>query len=160
MLTERQRRFASAYCRLANATKAALEAGFSAASAASTGSVLLRNPKVVALIESFRVRRDVHADITYANLIGLADSSLRTLQDALNDPDLEFREKMMAYENARRCNETLATCEGLTTKIPDRKVDEGRATLQLLAQKLREPVKALPTPQPPAEGVMEGKVVA
>ena len=152
--TERQLRFAVAYARLANGTKAALEAGYAQKSAHVTASQLIRDPKVQALIESYRIRRDVHADITYANIINLAEESLKLLQSVLNDPSLDLREKCMAFENARRCNETLAQCEGLTTKLPERKVDEARATLQLLAQRLRnpEPITALPSPQPPVEG--------
>lgn len=140
MLTERQRRFAIAYVRLANATKAAIEAGYSPKSAHVTGHDLVRHPGVVSLIQSMQVRRDVHADVTYSNLINLAESSLKILQEALNDVNLEFREKMMAYENARRCNETLAQVEGLTVKLPERRSDEARLTLQSLAQKLKVPV--------------------
>lgn len=154
--TERQRKFAVAFARMANATKAAIEAGYSSSSASQTGCELIRNPAVQVLIESYRIRRDIHADVTYANLINLADSSLKMLQEALNDVNLEFREKMMAYENARRCNETLAQVEGLTTKLPEKKSDETKLTLQSLAQKLRQPV-ALPSPQPPTHG-LEGKV--
>lgn len=145
-LTERQRKFALAYLRLANGTKAAIEAGYAHGSATVTGSQLIRNPNVLAFIEQNRIRRDVHADVTYANLINLADASLKILQEALNDVNLEFREKMMAYENARRCNETLAQVEGLTVKLPERKSDESRITLQALAQKLKVSVPGLPAP--------------
>ena len=151
--TEKQRRFAVAFARLANGTKAAIEAGYAEKSAGVEACRLLKLASVQDIIEASRIRRDVHADVTYASLCELQRSSLEFLRDALDNPDLEFREKVMAYENARRISETVAQCEGLTIRMPEKKTDETAHTLQLFAQRLRaEPVKALPSPQPPTEG--------
>ena len=50
MLTEKQRRFADAYCETANATQAAKAAGYSAKTAYSQGERLLKNVEIAAYI--------------------------------------------------------------------------------------------------------------
>ena len=56
-ITPRQRRFVEEYLIDLNATQAAKRAGYSARSAASRGSKLLRNPAVAAAIESAQAKR-------------------------------------------------------------------------------------------------------
>lgn len=144
VVTERQRKFAVAYSRLANATRAAIEAGYSVKSAPTTGSQLIRNPQVQALIESSRVRRDVHADQTYQQLIAIANASMKLANESLNDPGVTNRERLLMLEGAGRQVERVARCEGLMVEIPTRP-DEGRMTLQSLAQKLRKGVEFVQT---------------
>jgi phage terminase small subunit len=56
-MTPRQRRFVEEYLVDLNATQAATRAGYSARSAASRGSKLLRNPAVAGAIESAQAKR-------------------------------------------------------------------------------------------------------
>lgn len=153
------RKFAVAYARLANATRAAIEAGYSPKAAGQQGCLLLKNPNIIALIEANRVRRDVHADQTYQQLIALANAGMKLANDALNDPASDRREKVFVLEGARRAVETVARCEGLMVEVPSRP-DEGRLTLQNLAQKLRKGIELVkaPTqvlPAPPKVEVLE-----
>lgn len=110
--------FADAYIRLANATKAAIEAGYSAHSACVTGSKLLRHPKVQELIQSKFIRRDVHAEQTYRNFILLADGALKEAAEMLGwshpetrHPDPEVRAR--ALEVAGKAAYRLGKVEGL-----------------------------------------------
>lgn len=50
-LTEKQRRFVDYYVKTANATQAAIKAGYSERTAAQTGARLLRNVKIASAVE-------------------------------------------------------------------------------------------------------------
>lgn len=141
MLNERRRAFAVAYCRLANATRAAEEAGYSKKRAHATGSDLMKDKDVLDFIAANRVRRDIHADVTYQNQIKLTNVAFTILNEALNTGGTELKEKVIACENARRCQETLARMEGLMHDVPMPKEDPTAMTLQQLAQKLKRGVQ-------------------
>lgn len=64
VLTPRQDAFVREYLVDLNGTRAAIRAGFSERSAASTASTLLRNPKVVAAVEAAKAARSERTDIT------------------------------------------------------------------------------------------------
>jgi len=125
-MTERKRRFARAYIRLANATKAALEAGYSEKTSHSQGHRLLRDFDIQRMIDASRINRGAHAEVTYSNLINLAQVALRHVQDCftkrpIHDPEGkllgEFAaandEKARAIAAAAKTLEVLAKVEGL-----------------------------------------------
>jgi phage terminase small subunit len=138
MLTERKRRFAVAFMRLGNATRAAVEAGYSEKRANVTGYELVRDRYVLEYIEANRIRREVHGDVTYGNLINLTNAALANVRDALTPgAGVEWQDKARSIEAARRCLETLAKVEGLMVERVeiDQRVTH---TLQDLVQKARE----------------------
>lgn len=160
MLTEKQRRFAEAYIRLANKTHAAIEAGYSARSAAVQGCILVKNPKVVAYLESKRVDKSVHADVTYKNLVALGNIAIEELSTARRNGTLP-EDKVKLMEVARRCLETVGKVEGLF--IERHQINgEIKFSLQQIAQKAGEyrvksvPLAALPlTPSRTVEDVFK-----
>lgn len=120
--SDRWRRFAAAYSRNPNGTRAAIEAGYSPRGAHVTASRLLQRAKVQELIAATYVKRDVHAEETYRNLILLANASLKEASDVCGwqhpeskHSDPEVRAKVI--EVARRCVETLAKAEGLMIDV-------------------------------------------
>jgi hypothetical protein len=106
-------KFATLYSRYANATRAAIEAGYSERSAASTGSKLLKHSKVQALVGAHHVNREVHAEETYRTLINLGNAALKLVADSMGDPNATLRDKATALESAGRAWERLAKCDGL-----------------------------------------------
>lgn len=80
-LNERQRRFVTEYIVCADATKAALAAGYSGSTAAKTGNGLLRNPLIAAEIEKFHKRAAVKAQVK-------ADDVINELAKVAFDPEI------------------------------------------------------------------------
>lgn len=115
MLTERKRRFADAYIRLANATRAAIEAGYSSKgnSAASNGCRLLNDVDVLTYIDARRVKRDVHADVTYGHLVTTANVAMEELKNARDAIPKDPERLRGALREAVRCLVALGKAEGL-----------------------------------------------
>ena len=111
MLTERKRRFVDVHMKIGNASRAAREAGYSENASNRAGCRLLTDMDVLALIESKRVKRSVHADVTYQNLIAISNVALEEVQKAREsaEPD-RIR---AAIECARRALETVGKAECL-----------------------------------------------
>ena len=110
-MTERKRRFAEAYIKLANATRAAIEAGYSVRGASVAGCRLLSDVSVLALIESKRIKREVHADVTYGNLITTANVAMEELKNARDSKEPERLRG--ALREATRCLVVVGKAEGL-----------------------------------------------
>jgi phage terminase small subunit len=67
-----------------NATKAAIAAGYKETSAYSTGSTLLKNPKVCAIIQKFRAREDTKIIISRERILNeLAKMGFANMADYL-----------------------------------------------------------------------------
>lgn len=79
-LTTRQRAFCEAYSGNPNGTQAAITAGYSQASAASTASRLLKHPKVISTLQARRgealARLEVTEDMVLAELAAVAFSNI------------------------------------------------------------------------------------
>lgn len=140
-MTERQSKlvlFARIYSECGNATKAAIEAGYSPRTGAQQGSRLLRNAKVQRLIGGYRISRDVHGEQTYRNLLHVAEEAMALVKATLEREDADIREKLAAIECAGRQLERLGKAEGL---FMERVVDEKPPpiTLQMLAQMFSKP---------------------
>lgn len=91
MLTERQRRFADAYCETANATQAAKAAGYSVKTAYSQGERLLKNVEVAAYIRdkmeqiaNERILSVVRARALLSDIAVSADSAITARLRALD----------------------------------------------------------------------------
>ena len=114
-MNERRLRFAEAYAKSGNATKAAIEAGYKPHSAHVTGYRLLRKAEVQEIIDSKLIKRDVHAEQTYRDLILVAAVALEELKNAREA--VRGKEDVTrlhrSTENARKCLETLGKAEGL-----------------------------------------------
>lgn len=169
MMNERKRRFADAYARLGNGTRAALEAGYEPRNACAQGSRLLRDADVVASIEAKKIRREIHGEETYRNLIALTNAALLNAQRALNpESGADWTDKARSIEAARRCADTLAKVEGLMVErvAIDHRVTH---TLQDLVQKavvwrqagiltpVEPALETLPTPAPEIDAVFRPK---
>ena len=119
-LNEKQRRFVDAYIADPNATRAALTAGYSPASAATQGNALLQNPKVARALEAARRDRRQRARLT-------ADDIVRALEDiVLFDPRRLFAEGKpkdmheLDEADARMVVERWADANGQRVKWGDR----------------------------------------
>jgi phage terminase small subunit len=77
VLTAKQQRFVDAYLIDANATKAAIAAGYSQKTAPEQGSRLLKNVKVASALEKRRVKASAKADLTLEKHL----ASLNTLRN-------------------------------------------------------------------------------
>lgn len=91
MLTEKQRRFADAYCETANATQAAKAAGYSAKTAYSQGERLLKNVEIAAYIRdrmeqiaNERILSVVRARALLSDIAVSADSAITARLRALD----------------------------------------------------------------------------
>lgn len=128
-LTERQRRFAEAYSKLANATRAAIEAGYSEKGAHVQGSLLLRNPKVQAALGAKRINRGMHAEKTYENMIALAGIALEEVQKARASGD--YKRLFLAIQNADRTLSTLGKCEGLFAAVEAANINVAKVAVNM-----------------------------
>lgn len=111
MLTERARRFAEAYARSGNATQSAIKAGYSKKRAHVTGSELVADRRIQELINSKLIKREVHAETTYQNLITLSEVAMEEVKNARDTKD--FERLSHAIDSARRTLETVGKSEGL-----------------------------------------------
>lgn len=81
-LNPRQTAFVAAYIKRPNATRAALEAGYSERSAHTTGSDLLKNPEIDAAIKEHLARvLDVTADRVRQEIAAVAMADLRDVTE-------------------------------------------------------------------------------
>lgn len=84
-LVPRQAAFVREYPIDFNATQAAIRAGYSPASASTTGHELLKNPKIQALIQEYQKKKAEEAGITVSRVLGeierLAFGSIRDFYD-------------------------------------------------------------------------------
>lgn len=139
---DRWRKFAIAYARLGNGTKAAIEAGFAAPSAHVTASRLLRRAKIQELLGAQRVNREAHAEQTYKNLIFLADAALKEASTVCGwshpeskDPDPQNRAR--AIDVAGKALGRVAKVEGLFVERVKIEGDVRVHTLIEVAQRLK-----------------------
>jgi phage terminase small subunit len=137
VITERKRRFVTAYMKLANANKAAIEAGYSERTARTQGPRLLRDVDVQELIQAQRIRKDVHADLTYQKLIQISDLAVANASQVWQDPNATRSQRQSAIECAGKQLERLARVEGILVPAPIMNVGElnvqnNRATVEML----------------------------
>lgn len=123
-LNEQQQLFVEAYLVELNATKAAIAAGYSADSAASQGSRLLKNAKVAAALRDARQKRAERVQVTQdevlAELVNIMRGDPRDLvgwdkHHAKIKPSDELTEA-----EAKRISEVAMTSDGLRVKFYDR----------------------------------------
>ena len=137
--TARQRRFVEEYLIDCNATQAALRAGFSARSAQSQGSRLLRRPSVRAAVEKAMAARaermKVSADRVLEELACIAFSDIREV--AIWGPEgLVPRASKNLSEGAVRAGAEVAETGSGTSRRLRVKLHDKRAALEALARHL------------------------
>lgn len=94
-LTEQQIQFAEAYLDMGHITKAALQAGYSEASAASQGSRLLKNSKIQ---EYLAERRQERKDAVHLQLSSYAEEAIKELYSLMKSAESE-NVKMQAIKD-------------------------------------------------------------
>lgn len=138
MLTERKRRFALEYMKDANATQAAIRAGYTERSAYSTGNKLLKDSEVSALIEKERERHQSEAIATADEIMQYLTSVVRgesesevVIVEGMGDGVSEARKVRKAPDEKERIRaaETLAKLFGIgkQTKLAEQ---EQKARIQ------------------------------
>lgn len=89
-LNYRQRAFIEAYLRTGNATKSAIEAGYSATSAHNQGHRLINNDEVIEVIRARVEAFEVKTDLILARMIDRATGSMAMLSDVDSNGDLKL----------------------------------------------------------------------
>lgn len=110
-------KFAEVYAQTGNGTKAAIAAGYSPKTATVQASQLLRRPRIQALVLARNVKREIHAEETYRNLIDVGRAAMGIMIQALQDPAASRKDKRDAIDCAGRQLERIARVEGLLVAV-------------------------------------------
>lgn len=150
-------RFAYFYCRLANATQAAIKAGYSPKSAHVQGCRALRHPKVQAWIAARDIDRTIHAKKTYNDMIRLADRSMRWALHLMkkNGKNIKAADSIAhAVDVAGKQLERVARAEGVLIHGLDQPNVNVTLSIQQLIQQIgadaRQETPAIPAETKPA----------
>lgn len=136
-LTPMWAKFAFYYAQTGVGTEAARLAGYSHKRAHVTAAELLRKPKVQNAIRARDIKRDVHVQQTYRDLIELQERAMELVEETFKANPVGFvDEKVKVLAAARSVLETVAKAEGLM--IDRVAIDQNvTLTLQALVQKIR-----------------------
>jgi phage terminase small subunit len=142
-LTPKQRSFVEQYLISGNATEAAINAGYSAKSAASQASQLMSNPKVAVAVqqalEARAERTGITADMVLAELARIAFSDLRDVATWGEDTLALIDSSELTEDAARSLREVVATTSqtehGTTNRLHVKQHDKMKA-LELLGKHL------------------------
>ena len=134
-LTSRQRAFVEEYLRTGNGTQSAIKAGYSARSASTTASVMLRNERIRDALRGRQLRRARMADVNAASVLAhaqrLAMYDVRQLFDAAGNllPVQEWPDDVAA---AVQGIEVTGGVPGLPPRVSMKLADKGQATDRLM----------------------------
>lgn len=136
-LTIKQETFCIEYCKLRNATKSALKAGYSAATAYSIGQENLKKPEIIERIAEIRAEYLEQSKIEGQDIVNaLIEHAFWNIQDFIDDGNVIKDLKTIDRETAApiagiKIKETFTTVGGITTKevTTELKLSDKRAAL-------------------------------
>lgn len=92
-MTDQQKQFAIEYVKTGNMTQAAVNAGYSEASAYNQGSRLMKNDEVVRYVEELQSER---AQELRAHMASEASSAFKVMTDIMHNPNAKDADRLKA----------------------------------------------------------------